>query len=319
MSEFQKSTIFPETAATILQDKGYRAKVNTGGKFPFIESAANGLKFYVNFLYAKDEDPSNGYDDFQFDTGFGIGWDVNINSLLHVVNAFNHVYRFSKVSISGSEQPIITLKFDAHLSGEAEQSFDYYAGFFIHMIGCFVREIIETDVFRGDGCGELHNNAIQFFLGEKRDPEAAIALYRKAAELGYAGSQNNLGDQYELAKFLPKSNEFAIYWYTRAAERGEPTAYLSLATLLSEIAVDDDMLIEAAQFAHLAIEKLPQGFNRNTAQDCLELLKTRLTDDELQKAHDRATRWRPLYQEKRLMSDTPNIFEETCNKPQLLH
>lgn len=319
MSDIQKPVIFPEAAATILQDKGYRAKLNKEGRFPYIESSTDGWKFYVNFLYAKDDDPQNGYEELQFDAGFRIGWDLNINRLLLKINRFNQLYRFSKVMISGSDDPLILMKFDVNLSGEAEQSFSYHAGFFMHMIGCFQREILDTDAFKGDGCGELHNDALRLLSGSNRDPEAAIALYREAAARGYAGSQNNLGDQYEIGKFLPKSNEAAIYWYTRAAERGEPTAYLSLATLLSEIAVDHDMLLEAATFAHLALEKLPQGFNHKAAHDCLELLKGRLTEDELQKSQDRATRWQPLYQERRLMSDTPRTSEETDFKPQLLH
>lgn len=319
MSEFIKPVISLEKAAAILQDKGYRAKINDTGRFPFIESAANGLKFFVNFLYAKDDDPSNGYEDIQFDAGFTIGWDVNINRLLHVVNQFNQAYRFAKVSISNGSQPILMIKFDMHLSGEVEQSFNYNVGFFIHMIGCFVEEIVETDVFKGDGCVELHNDAIQLMFSAKRDPEAAIALYRRAAELGFAGSQNNLGDQYETAKTLPKSNEFAVYWYTRAAERGEPGAYFSLATLFSEIAVDNDMLLEAAKFAILALEKKLEDSNLKPAEDCLELLKARLTEDELQVAHDRANQWQPLYQEKRLMSDAPSSTQEDENKPQLLH
>jgi len=321
MSDILKPVITPEQAAAILQDKGYRAKINTSGRFPFIESATSGLRFFVNFLYAKDDDPTKGYEDIQFDAGFTIEWDVNINRLLHVVNKFNLAYRFSKVSISSGEQPILMMKYDVHLSGEAVQSFDYHVGFFIHMIGFFVDEIVETDVYRGDGCTELHAQAIQFLYGCQHDPKAAIELYRLAAERGYAGSQNNLGDQYETAKNLPKSNEFAAYWYTRAAERGEPTAYLSLATLFSECAADNDMLLEAAKFVILAIAKLPQGFNLKTANECLECLKGRLTEDELQIARDRANDWLPLYQEKRLVQDIPsaikkpNINIKYCIKP----
>jgi len=319
MSEILKPVITPEQASVILQDKGYRAKINTSGRFPFIESATSGLRFFVNFLYARDDDPSNGYEDIQFDAGFTIGWDVNINRLLHLVNKFNHAYRFSKVSISNGEQPILMMKFDVHLSGDAEQSFNYNAGFFIHMISCFVHEIVETDIFKGDGCAELHNNAIQLQFGSQRDPEAAIELYRRAAERGFAGSQNNLGDQYETGKILSKSNEFAVYWYTRAAERGEPGAYFSLATLFGEIAVDNDMLLEAAKFAFLAIENRPEGSNPKPAHDCLELLKGRLTEDELELARSRANQWLPLYQEKRLMSDAPTSIEEGDNKSQMLH
>jgi len=62
--------------------------------------------------------------------------------------------------------------------------------------------------------------------------EDAARLYRQSADLGFAGAQNNLGDMYEAGQGVPKSEKAAIHWYTRAAERGEPTAYLSLASLL---------------------------------------------------------------------------------------
>ena len=118
---------------------------------------------------------------------------------------------------------------------------------------------------------------------------------------------------------MPKSDEFAVYWYTRAAERGEPTAYLSLATLLSEKSVDREMLIEAAKFAFLAIEKLPEGFNMKTAKDCLSSLKSLLTEDDFALAEARAKSWSPLYQEYRLMSDAPQSQGMIAHEPKTLH
>jgi TPR repeat protein len=156
-------------------------------------------------------------------------------------------------------------------------------------------------------------------FGSNRNPDLAVLLYRKAAEKGYAGSQNNLGDQYESGNNLPKSDEFAVYWYARSAERGEPTAYLSLATLFSQKAVDKEMLIEAAKFAILAIERLPDGLNKKTAKECLASLSSRLEEDDLELAYTLAEGWSPLFQEHRLMSDTPQIREYAEAEYRSLH
>jgi TPR repeat protein len=97
-------------------------------------------------------------------------------------------------------------------------------------------------------------------------PAAAAKLYRQSAEIGYAGAQNNLADFYEHGEGVPKNHKAAIYWYTRAAERGEPTAYLSLAHMLSEGTDDADLLVESAKFAGLAFTFLPEGKNKASAE-----------------------------------------------------
>jgi len=306
MSDTLKSSILPETASALLIEMGYRGKITSSGDRPIIESATNGGRFYVNFFERNEIAPETGFCAIQFSTGFNLNSDCNPSELIQLCNAFNRRYRNVKVVIGGNSPKYVELQLDADVYGEAKQWFEYYAEFFLIAARAFFEEICETNEFRGDGCTEIHCNAVQLAHGINRDAKAAIELYRKAAYRGYAGSQNNLGDQYERGEALPKSDLFGVYWYTRAAERGEPTAYLSLSTLLSEQAADREMLIEALKFGLLAIERLPKGYNHQTAQKCVERLFGLLTDEEVATARERISVWKPLFQESRLMSDTPD-------------
>ena len=309
MCEQQKATLLPEDAAIRLQEMGYRGRVIRDGAIVKVESATNGAKFFVNFFSPQDNDPSKGYEEIQFDSGYALPNDVNSARLIQCCNKFNSEYRFAKVAVYGQKYRYVTMKIDFPILSHEPNSFDQCASIFITLLQNFIDEVIQSDACQEDGCTELHCDAIAALFGSTRNPESAIELYRQAAERGFAGSQNNLGDQYECAENLPKSDEFAIYWYTRAAERGEPTAYLSLAMLLSQKAVDREMLIEAAKFAFLAVERLPDGLNKKTGRDCLATLSKRLEEEDFEIAHALAQSWMPLFQEHRLMSDTPKSRE----------
>jgi hypothetical protein len=148
-----------------------------------------------------------------------------------------------------------------------------------------------------------HNQAIQYLFGPKKNPQKAVQLYRSAASNGFAGSQNNLGDLYEKGVLVPKNDKFATYWYARAAERGEPTAYLSLATLLSEGTKDKAVLVEAYKYAILASKYLPKGKNKARAEAKREELWKILSEKEIRSAYASLTGWAPLHQETALMAD----------------
>ena len=149
------------------------------------------------------------------------------------------------------------------------------------------------------------NMAIQNRWGPNPSLPEVVRLYRESAADGFAGAQNNLGDLYESGEGVKRNDKFATYMYTRAAERGEPTAYLSLATFLIEGADDDAILIEALKFALLAERHLPDGQNKKTAATAIRHIAVRLSADQRRTAAELAASWRPLYQERYLMSDTP--------------
>ncbi len=133
----------------------------------------------------------------------------------------------------------------------------------------------------------------------------AAGLYLKSAVAGFAGAQNNLGDLYELGHGVPKNEKLAMYWYTRAAERGEPTAYLSLASFLSQGSDDTEALVEAAKYAALAFTFLPDGRNKEHAGSLTQSLSDKLGPDGKQRVLNLINQWTPLFQEEHLMGDAP--------------
>ena len=152
-----------------------------------------------------------------------------------------------------------------------------------------------------------HNLAFNHISGEKKNIQEGLRLYRESAEDGYAGSQNNLGDMYETGKNVAHSDKFAIYWYTRAAERGDSTAYLSLATLLSQGSTDEHILVEALKFGLLAVKYLSDGENKTVAEGTVKSINAKLSKKSKARAYVMADTWDPLFQERRMMSDKPKI------------
>ncbi|NBQ53291.1 MAG: hypothetical protein EBU49_06910 [Proteobacteria bacterium] len=122
---------------------------------------------------------------------------------------------------------------------------------------------------------------------------------------GYAGAQNNLGDLYETGLGVHKNDKLAVYWYTRSAERGEPTAFLSLASFLAQGSDDAEALVEAAKYAALAFTYLPEGRNKNSASLLIESLSKKLGQADKQRVLELVKLWSPLYQEEHLMGDSP--------------
>lgn len=132
----------------------------------------------------------------------------------------------------------------------------------------------------------------------------AVSLYTNAARLGFAGAQNNLGDLYENGNGVTKNKLAAVFWYTKAAERGEPTAYLSLSSIFAEDS-DPDILVQALQFAILAHKNLPEGRNKNASLEIIRSVTDRLPASSRMIALELAEKWSPLYQETSLLSDDP--------------
>lgn len=144
--------------------------------------------------------------------------------------------------------------------------------------------------------------------GDRQSMVEAASWYRRAAEvggIGFAGSQNNLGDMYENGNGLPKSSGDAVYWYVRAAMQGEPTAYLSLGLCFSDgVGVQKDP-VEAAFWLLLAVRELHEGSNRNEAADKLAALRKVMTPEQVSEASRKAEVFQPLRQTKYKIGDPP--------------
>lgn len=61
-----------------------------------------------------------------------------------------------------------------------------------------------------------------------KDYAEAFKWYRKAAEHGHSGAQNNLGTCYERGLGTPKDYLEAVTWYRKAAEQGDDYAQNNL-------------------------------------------------------------------------------------------
>lgn len=153
----------------------------------------------------------------------------------------------------------------------------------------------------------MHDLALHLrHTGDQRSLAEAAHWYRLAAEvggIGFAGSQNNLGDMYENGHGLPKSPGDAIYWYVRSAMQGEPTAYLSLGLCFADgVGVQIDP-IEAAFWLLLAVRDLHEGSNRNDASEKLTELRKSMLAEQLEQATKRAEVFMPLRQTKYKIGD----------------
>jgi hypothetical protein len=156
-----------------------------------------------------------------------------------------------------------------------------------------------------DDARALYHQALLKQWGENPDIAEAFRLYQKSADLGFAGAQNNLGDHYERGQVVPQSDVGAVFWYTRAAERGEPTAYLGLASILGNCEAGDELLIEALKYAVLAKALLPDGGNKDLAVVLEGLIAAKLSGKAQAELSNRILNWEPLMQEEYLQSDSP--------------
>jgi Putative bacterial sensory transduction regulator/Sel1 repeat len=309
--------------ADILQDNGYKAKILKKGDYLIISSGANGHSFTVYFFNNYPEEVDQVCLSFQLETCWKGVPRSEYNRLSKLCNNFNNEFRYARACLFENEEDY-TLQIMADYAapnGIADDRLVSFLDTFIYLMNELYtrstqKEAIPTSI------KEIHLNhrkAVELMHSEIPDFEQAIELYQKNSNFGFAGSLNNLGDIYENGIALRKNDLAAIYYYTRAAERGEPTAYLSLATLLSIGQPDKNILIESAKYAFLAISGLPPGYNKGTAIKCLEELKERLDMDDLEKAKQLASKWQPLFQETYLMKDTPAFDNIPKSEERVVH
>lgn len=161
---------------------------------------------------------------------------------------------------------------------------------------------------------DTYNEALIKQWGAAPDPVEAFRLYQLSADLGFAGAQNNLGDHYERGQVVLQSDVGAVYWYTRAAERGEPTAYLGLASVLGNCEAGDELLIEALKYAVLAKALLPDGGNKDLAIVLEGLIAAKLSSETKAEISNRIMNWEPLRQEEYLQSDSPAFLTQNMTK-----
>jgi TPR repeat protein len=134
----------------------------------------------------------------------------------------------------------------------------------------------------------------QYGTGVEKNETYASVLYQQAANLGFAGSQNNLGWNYYKGTGVPANTHLAVYWLTRSAEQGEPFAYGSLCEMYGagDVFPRDDQ--DAFKWCYLADQYMPLGHARDTAVAILGRLSDPMTDRQVDRAAKLAADWVPL-------------------------
>ena len=107
-----------------------------------------------------------------------------------------------------------------------------------------VQTQLPVDEFEGKTASQIAEIANDYYWGKNgktKDYDQAVKWYRKAAEMGNADAQNNLGicyangqgvtQEYEnfvLAAFFGETDKEALKWYRKAAEQGHSQAQYNL-------------------------------------------------------------------------------------------
>ncbi len=296
--------------AEVMQELGYRGRVCLEPGFAYVQSAANGDTFIIicfteGIEAITDREQRVGFIRLQ---GFwGRLVDEVESELDGLCNWFNATYPFAKLFRQNDKQgSSVTIEAELDLyEGMTVSALQGYISRFIHYFEIARQNLNRCRRLNFAEIAERHNQAIKCIHGAEKNIDEGVRLYRQNAHLGYAGSQNNFGDMFEEGLGVPRDLMFAIYWYARASERGEPTAYLSLAETLCLSKDNIDSLVMAAMYATLAAEQLPEGINRKSAQTILERLRGEMEDDLFRFAEGLAKEYRPLYAERRTLKDTP--------------
>jgi len=315
MTEFMKFQV--PSIVEAIQNFGFKAKVNEMDNCFFIESATSGLHFY---LYCWPE--ATGQKDIDGEIyliRLRGGWyelvDFNETEIDALCNWYNGNQAFTKLYRRNNDSSFdLILEADLFvLDGMSLSSFENRFHRFVIQLEYTNRCFNQCNSINKAEIMHRHNKAVEFMYGVAPDLDAAVSLYRHNSHLGYAGSQNNFGDLFENGSGVPKDDLMAIYWYTRASERGEPTAYLSLAQILEKARDNIDSLTIAAKYAILASEKLPEGKNKMVASQLRDVLKEAVDPVVYEFAQALADSFKPIYEEKWTMSDSPGptIFSST--------
>ncbi|MFL5327906.1 MAG: caspase family protein [Gemmataceae bacterium] len=98
-------------------------------------------------------------------------------------------------------------------------------------------------------------NVLEHGVGVSKDIPAAIEQYRKAADLGVALAQHQMGYLYLNGKGVPKDLDEAVKWYRKAADQNFPDAFTAMGYLYTEGKGVSKDLAEAANWYRKAAEQ----------------------------------------------------------------
>ena len=140
----------------------------------------------------------------------------------------------------------------------------------------------------------LHN--LGALYAEEKNNKTATPYFKRAAELGFAGSQNNYGWHLYKGIGIKRNKAEGVFWIIRAAEQGEPFAYGSLCEIYGAGDVFIPNNIEAMKWCRLAADNMPIGKARDAAVNILDKLASSMKDKDIHAANHTVDLWQPLKQ-----------------------
>ena len=126
----------------------------------------------------------------------------------------------------------------------------------------------------------------------------------KAAQLGYAHSQNNVGWAYYKGEGVKRSIPDAVFWITRAADQGVSFAYGSLCEMYDAGDVFRPSNVQAYKWCRLAVETEAAGHVRSNDVDILVRFRKKMNQAEIDEAETLIKNWAPLKPVYSQMGDT---------------
>lgn len=151
---------------------------------------------------------------------------------------------------------------------------------------------LEMAAAKGDEWS-MHNLGYHYSygLGVEQDQVKGAALYLKAAKLGLAASQNNVGWAYYTGAGMPQSLPDAVYWITKSAEQGEAFAYGSLCEIHGATDLFKNDPAEGFMWCGLAVEHLPDGDAKDAAQAVYDHIMTTASAEILAAGSLQVQKW----------------------------
>ena len=282
--------------ALLMREMGYKGKVTEGEDWCWVESATNGTKFNIYAFSDQLLDPDSEARSIQFDGGWGGLSSMDARRFVMLCNRFNHDWRYAKATVSADQDRYsLIVKLDHYCPiGLTDAEFYAVADMYIRLIEDMAKRAFVSNDESLNAQIERHKAATTMMWGPDPDTAEALALYVANARAGYAPSLNSLGEVYECGIEVSQSAPMATHFFTRAAERGNPSAYYGLARIIVETEEDEATLIEAAKFAMLAYRDLPEGQTRAQAGELRDLLMEKLSNEAQDLATRMAADWTPL-------------------------
>jgi len=154
------------------------------------------------------------------------------------------LFRHAECLIDADDPAALTILREGATAGHATAQ--HYLGELLLRQDSAAQEEAAHWLYRASRQGRPSSQALLAWMykegtGVIQDAEAAAALYRQSADLGYAIAENNLGELYENGSGVARDPGRAASLYKMAADKGFPPAQLNLARLFAlGLGVDRD-------------------------------------------------------------------------------